>query len=288
MTHQTPRTDDAAFAAMASGVSGKRRRPWLAALLSLMATGVGQLYNGQWRKGACFLAGEVVLALALIPALRTFAGLVLAGGVLATYNIAAAVDAYRCARRGGYVPTRFNRWWAYALAVGISAAAGAGVEGALKAQFYQNFKVPSVSMQPALRVGDRFLAARLRPDSPIGRGQVVVFIEPGGGRHFVKRVVGLPGETVRVEGREVVVNGQRLDEPYARHTGGSTPHLADGGPLRLGPDQYFLMGDNRDKSYDSRWLGPVPRERIMARALYVYYPGPSGAGWASRFGETVR
>lgn len=288
MTHQTPRTDNPAFATMASGVSGRRRRPWLAALLSLMVIGVGQLYNGQWRKGACFLAGEVVLALALIPALGSFAGLVLAGGVLVAYTLVAAAEAYGSARRGGYVPTRFNRWWAYALAVAVSAAAGAGVEGALKARFYQNFKVPSESMQPVLRVGDRFLAARLRPGSPIGRGQVVVFIEPGGGRHFVKRVVGLPGETVRVEGRQVLVNGQPLDEPYARHTGGSVLKLASGGPLRLGPAQYYLMGDNRDKSYDSRWFGPVARERIVARALYVYFPGPSGEEWVSRFGDPVR
>jgi signal peptidase I len=273
---------------MDSGVSGKRRRPWLAVLLSLAATGVGQLYNGQWRKGACFLAGEVILALVLIPALGFFAGLVLTGCVLVAYNIVAAVDAYRCARRGGYVPTLFNRWWAYALAVVISAAAGAGVGGALKPRFYQNFKVPSVSMRPVLRVGDHFMAARLRPDSPIGRGQVMVFIEPGGGRHFVKRVVGLPGETVRIEERRVFVNGQPLDEPYARHSGGSASTPAFGGPLRLGPDQYFLMGDNRDKSYDSRWFGPVARERIVARALYVYFPGPSGDGWAARFGETVR
>ena len=143
-------------------------------------------------------------------------------------------------------------------------------------------------MQPALRVGDRFLAARLRPDSPIGRGQVVVFIEPGGGRHFVKRVVGLPGETVRVEGRQVLVDGQPLDEPYAHHTGGSAPHPADGRSLRLGPEQYFLMGDNRDKSHDSRWFGPVERGRIVARALYVYFPGTSGEEWVSRFGEAVR
>lgn len=286
MTHQTPRTEPA-FATTASGVPGRRRRPWLAVLLSLAATGVGQLYNGQWRKGACFLVGEIVLSLALIPALGSFAGLVLAGGALGAYTAVAAVDAFRCARRGGYVPTRFNRWWAYALAVAISAAAGAGVVGALKARFYQNFQVPSESMQPVLRVGDRFLAARLRPDSPIGRGQVVVFIEPGGGRHFVKRVVGLPGETVRVEGRQVLVDGQSLDEPYARHTGGSVKP-ASGGPLRLGPAQYYLMGDNRDKSHDSRWFGPVAREMIVARALYVYFPGPSGEEWVSRFGDPVR
>lgn len=281
----------AAHAADTPG-SPRRRRPWLAAVLSLAATGLGQLYNGQWRKALAFFAAELLLALAMIPAMATFAGLAISGSALVAFNLAAAMEAYRTARRGRFVPARFNRWWVYVLAVLLGGGAGAAVEGVIKGRYYVNYKVPSGSMVPTLVAGDRFMAARLGPETAVERGQVVVFVDEDSGRHFVKRVVALPGEVVHGEDRTVFVDGRPLDEPYARHEGGVMVPGRDGfAPLRLATGQYFLMGDNREHSYDSRWLGPVPRERIVARALYVYLPGAppgGGEGRGTRLGETVR
>ncbi|WP_285907511.1 signal peptidase I [Pseudodesulfovibrio pelocollis] len=267
-----------------------RRRPWLAALLSLIATGAGQLYNGQWRKGLAFFSAEVAAALILIPIMDTFAGLATAMAGLLAFNLLAAAEAYRTARRGGLRLTRLNRWWVYILAVLLSSGVGVAGERMVKSRFFQNFQVPSGSMEPTLLVGDRFMSARLKPDDAIRRADVVVFVDEASGQHFVKRVVALPGETVRIDARQVFVDDRALAEPYARHVGRSmVPGRDSFRPLRLGPGEYFLLGDNRERSHDSRWLGPVQRERIVTRALYIYLPGAADdRGWSARLGEPVR
>ncbi|MFH1915128.1 MAG: signal peptidase I [Pseudomonadota bacterium] len=283
-----PIGENAAF--NSPGTTNAPRRPWLAALLSLSATGVGQLYNGQWRKGLAFFAAEVVAALALIPAMDTFAGMVTAMAGLLTFNLLASAEAYRAARRGGLHLTRLNRWWVYVLAVLISSGVGVAGERVVKSRFYQNFQVPSGSMEPTLLVGDRFMSVRLHPDDEVMRADVVVFLDDASGQHFVKRVVALPGETVRIDARQVFVDDRALDEPYTLHVGRSMLPGRDGfGPLRLGPGEYFLLGDNRERSHDSRWLGPVQRERIVTRALYIYLPGVArDQSWIARLGEPVR
>jgi len=293
MSHEpAPRDSDPGIPGRppACGSTLTRRRPWQAALLSLVATGVGQIYNGQWRKGLAFFAAEVATGMVLIPAMGTFAGLTTAMAGLLAINLLAAAEAYRTARRGGIALTRLNRWWIYALAVLACSAVGVVGERMVKSLFYQNFQVPSGSMEPTLLVGDRFMSVRLAPDAPLKRTDVVVFVEEMSGQHFVKRVVALPGETVRIAKRQVFVDERALDEPYTRHVGRTMlPGRDRFGPLHLGPGQYFLLGDNRERSHDSRWLGPVPRERIVARALYIYLPGAAGSrGWTARLGEPVR
>jgi signal peptidase I len=266
------------------------RRPWLALMLSLLATGTGQVYNGQWRKGAFFFLVETIIGLGLMLAMGTFCGLVAAGSVLILVSFVVAADAYRTARTGRYVPTRLNRWWVYVLIVALNVGVGLSMEGVFKDRCFQNYKIPSESMVPTLRVGDHLMAEQFGPDAVINRGDVVIFIEAQSGRHFVKRVIALPGETVRMNDKAVFVNGRRLDEPYAHHTSREMEPGRDSFPaLSLGPRSYFLMGDNREQSYDSRWLGSVQREAIVGRALYLYFPGDAGEdGWFARLGERIR
>lgn len=158
---------------------------------------------------------------------------------------------------------------------------------------WAQYSIPSESMSPTLEVGDRVLVTKWaygysRFSAPIvwrfmppgegrifasepRRGDVVVFAHPRDGRTMIKRLIGLPGDTVELRGGRVVVNGYALEEPYL-------PPGADSGPRSgssawvLGPDQYFIMGDNRSFSQDSRMLGPVGSELIVGRALVVYWP----------------
>jgi len=270
----------------------RRRKPWLALLLSLIATGLGQLYNGQWRKALLFFAVETVLGCALFPALGSFAGLLACVGALVAFNLYALVDAFLVARRlPDYRPGPCNRGWVYALALVVGLGTGAAVQELIQAFFYENYKAPSGSMIPTLLVGDHFMAGVLAPSDVVRRGDVVVFLEEPDGRHFVKRVVGLPGEAVSVAAQRVLIDGVVLDEPHARHIrpGERLPVRDEMAPVQLGPDEYFVMGDNRERSYDSRWFGPVRRDRMRARALYIYFPGaaPDGARF-SRLGAVVR
>lgn len=118
-------------------------------------------------------------------------------------------------------------------------------------------------MAPGLRPGDYLLA--VRPGS-IARGEVVV-ARRGGSLEVVKRVVGLPGERVRVEDGRVWVEGRELSEPHASGTGPP-------GEWSLGPGQYLLLGDQRDRSTDGRSFGPVSAEEIVGVVRLRYWPRP--------------
>jgi signal peptidase I len=128
----------------------------------------------------------------------------------------------------------------------------------------------------------------LLPIGTIRRRDVLVFKYPEEPeRDFIKRVIGLPGETLEVREEKVYINGAPLDEPYAHYL---TPAADESqyhevtsfdvrrryGPVMVPPNQYFMMGDNRDNSQDSRYWGFLPRENIKGRALVIYWSYEAG------------
>jgi signal peptidase I len=140
--------------------------------------------------------------------------------------------------------------------------------------------IPSPSMEPTLKVSDRIIVDKLSMHwRPLQRGDMVVFHPPTAGHEgerWIKRVIGLPGETVQVVDGVVFINGRRLDEPYIS----AVPAYSDG-PLVLNADnpatdinegQYFLLGDNRANSRDSHVWGPCTADRIIGRAVFRYWP----------------
>lgn len=158
----------------------------------------------------------------------------------------------------------------------------------IKSFLFQAFYIPSESMTPTLQVGDRVLVNKLSYDlHDVNRGDIIVFEAPEAARSdgiedLVKRVVGLPGDTITGDARGgVLVNGRRLDEPYLpRGTqsrfndvppGCGTP--AGGAPGCVVPkDHLFMMGDNREASKDSRVFGPVPEDTIVGRVFVRIWP----------------
>jgi signal peptidase I len=162
----------------------------------------------------------------------------------------------------------------------------------------QAFKIPSGSMEPNLLIGDhllvnKFVAAptltgvedRLLPIESIHRGDVIVFKHPRmPERDLIKRTIGLPGETIELRDRRVYVNGKALDEPYAhflfKEPGdvGPADVRRNFGPVTVPAGQYFMMGDNRDNSEDSRYWGFLPREYVKGKALFLYVSFGQGEG----------
>jgi signal peptidase I len=165
----------------------------------------------------------------------------------------------------------------------------------------QAFKIPTGSMEENLLIGDHLLVNKfvfgpapsrleraLLPIGTIKRGEVIVFKYPEEPeRDFIKRVIGLPGETLEVREKKVYINGKPLDEPYAHflRPPASSPELAEVtsfdvreryGPVTVPADQYFMMGDNRDNSQDSRYWGFLPRELVKGKALVIYWSYESG------------
>jgi signal peptidase I len=171
----------------------------------------------------------------------------------------------------------------------------------------QAFQIPSPSMENALLVGDYLLVNKLTygggglgdfvmPYRRVRRGDIVVFHYPvNPAQHFVKRVIGVPGDRVRLVNKQVLVNGTPVIEPYAHFTRpmndlfrdnfprldvapGETPDwwvqlrkLMEDGQLIVPQGHYFVMGDNRDDSYDSRYWGFVPQGNIIGRPLLIYW-----------------
>src|SRR5579862_2741277 len=182
----------------------------------------------------------------------------------------------------------------------------------------QAFQIPSPSMENTLLVGDYLLVNKLcygggsvgdylMPYRRVQRGDIVVFHYPvNPAQHFVKRVIGVPGDRLRLINKRVFVNGVAQKEPYAQFSrsandlfrdnfprldvaAGETPEwwvqlgkLVEDGQLIVPQGHYFVMGDNRDDSYDSRYWGFVPQANIIGRPLLIYWsvkePDSEGAG----------
>ena len=136
---------------------------------------------------------------------------------------------------------------------------------------YQPVKVEGTSMAPLLSDQERiFINKFVYRFEPIQRGDIVVFWYPlDRTKSFIKRVVGLPGETVEIRQGAVYVNGKVVPEPYVPP---QYEDLSDFGPVRVPRDSYFVMGDHRVSSNDSRVFGPVASRFIYGRAVFAYWP----------------
>ncbi|MEK7184249.1 MAG: signal peptidase I [Patescibacteria group bacterium] len=144
----------------------------------------------------------------------------------------------------------------------------------------QPFIVEGKSMEPTLSNSEYLIVDKIeyRLHQP-KRGDVIVFKAPEApDQNYIKRIIGLPGETVTIKDASVFVNNKRIDEQYiAGHTinPASTESPTFFLEQKLGPDEYFVMGDNRDHSSDSRRWGPLPKENIVGKAQIVLFPIPN-------------
>jgi len=159
----------------------------------------------------------------------------------------------------------------------------------IRAFFIQAYKIPSSSMEPTLLVGDHLLVLKcaygiriplvgryLLEFSRPKRGDIIVFVYPRNPKKdFIKRVMGLPGERIQVIDRKVYVNGKPIEDPWGFWAKGAVlrPNF---GPVIVPEGHYFVLGDNRDNSMDSRYWGFVPKENILGKALIIYW------SWNSR------
>ncbi len=168
----------------------------------------------------------------------------------------------------------------------------------IRAFIVEAFKIPSASMENTLLIGDHILVNRfiygvrmpftgkiIIPDRHPRDGEIVVFkYPPNPSIYFIKRCVGVPGDVLMMKNKVLYRNGKRVYEPYVIHT---DPHIYprnteyelartlfgsrdNFGPIKVPPHCYFMMGDNRDNSYDSRYWGFVPEKDIVGKAFLIY------------------
>jgi signal peptidase I len=178
-------------------------------------------------------------------------------------------------------------------------AVALGLAIGIQAFLIKPFRIPSPSMVPTLEVGQRVLVNRLGTHfGDPSRGDIVVFKPPAGAdthecgipsepedghacaqptpnksdSNFIKRVIGLPGDTIYVRNNRAYVNGRMLNEPYI-NKGTLCDNLCNlPKPIKVPPGHFFMMGDNRGESDDSRDWGPVPKKWIIGHAFFTYWP----------------
>lgn len=160
----------------------------------------------------------------------------------------------------------------------------------------QAFKIPSGSMVPTLLIGDHILVNKfLYRFANLTRDDIIVFKYPQDKtRDFIKRVIGLPGDTVEVRKKMVYINGKPLQENFTMHEDSALlPRLTSPrdyfGPAVIPPNHYFVMGDNRDNSQDSRFWGFLKADEIKGKAFLIYWSwdrDKTGPRW-SRLGKLL-
>ncbi len=167
----------------------------------------------------------------------------------------------------------------------------------IRAFVIQAYKIPSGSMVPTLLVGDHILVNKfiygiktpfinktIIPISKPKRGDIIVFIYPvDREKDYIKRVIGLPGEQIEIRNKKIFINGELLDRPFGVY-GNGLRRNNNSGPIIVPANSLFVMGDNRDHSYDSRYWGSVPLELVKGKAMIIYWSWPH---WR-RFGHLIR
>ena len=299
----------------------KRRRPFGAAALSLVTPGLGQLYNGMPRRGVIIYAINFTVflllnALTSSVAIQSSIAFFLAVILLVLwlgFLLLVLSDAWRGARRIGELELRrYNRWYVYLAA--IAAAAGLNYAVGFTAIHTRSFHLPAASMSPTLNPGDRvFVSSNAYRARTPERGEVVVFeLTDNSGAIFIKRLIGLPSDRIEVRGGLLHIN----DVPVTREVsaqstlyvatdaeppmvyletfpGGRRHLIAEFTDTRISdntheyvvpPGHYFMMGDNRDNSTDSRFprVGFIPHENLRGKVMYIFWSRE-----LSRFGTVV-
>ena len=288
----------------------------MAGLLSFFAPGLGHIYSGRFSKGlVLFFAGTALgfpgmLGILPIGLGYRVAGIVaiIAGAVIWVYAI---LDARRTAGKASpdYALRDYNRWWVYLILVLLPLPISMGGAMLIREGLLEAFYVPSRSMYPTIRFGDRVLANKITYRSqPVRRGDIIVFANPNQrNQNYIKRVVALPGDRARIENNRLFINGSELkvseigtsaageDKQLAgmilEETNGSAAYrilLAPPAGTQPSDDQAakgrsfeeitvatghcFVLGDNRNRSHDSREFGPVPLGDVIGRVNYMYFP----------------
>ncbi len=283
----------------------KPRRRFPAALLSLGLPGLGEVYAGRPKAAAVtFVLFYMFSALSIAAVFAPFSGI---SAVIAPISIVLAawvVVATRAVRAANHAPEPYqlqpyNRWYWYLSAVIINLLVWQpAIVSVIRSNVVQAFRIPSRAMEPTLLVGD-FIFASKRPSArSVSRNDIVIVESPGEDKLWVvKRTVGMPGDTLSMRDGALVRNGVPAAEPFIQDidsTAASSRDVGDGrswhlahlihgapstyhpdmrnwGPILVPPDSVFLLGDNRDESFDSRFYGAVGMDRVRGKPLTIYF-----------------
>ena len=271
----------------------KKRNPLVAVLFSIFSPGLGFLYVGKPLLAVGLpLAGISILALTswtrlILSPVFVLVLMALAIVVWLGATVAAGVIAHRL---GEVTLLRSQKWYFYIAFIVLSSVTGSVLQEKRGQWFgYEPYRFPSQSMATTLLHGDFIIANtwKYRSNTP-KRGEVIVFRFPKDPSvSYAKRVIGTPGDRIVIKSGVVNVNGEPLEEPYVTSEFNQTSSQGTAA-FQVPSNAYFVLGDNRDHSNDSRYWGFVPAENLVGSVEYIWFSWDTKTGLrADRIGKIV-
>ncbi len=274
----------------------KKRQPIIALMLSIFCTGLGQIYNGQLKKGIVFYVGSYFFGFLLLGAyssagtFREFENMIIITLIFFCYLLFVWGDAFVCAVKMKELNLKpYNRWYVYIIAILMSMF----INEMLSLTFpetwatdkyffisktYKTFKIPSDTMAPTLIKGDRLVAdMKCYASKSPERGEIIIFDYPKDvSKTFIKRVIGVEGDIILIKDKKIFLNDMLYNDPYGVHSdtaiiSGDVKPRDNFGPVVVPKNSFFVLGDNRDRSADSRFWGFVNAEHVRGKPLYIYW-----------------
>lgn len=292
-------------------MNNKPRRPWIAALLTFLMTGLGHLYAGNPKRGLILFGiwsfWALLCSVILLTVPNIFIIIIFLIGGFAFF-VFCVVDAFSIAkkRKENYEPAKYNRWFVYLGYFVILSL----ISALLSAGFKTNaFNITSGSMEPVLLVGDSILVNEviygvkipilrktIIPVTDPKRDDIVVFIYPvDRSMSLIKRVIGVAGDKIEIVNKKIFINDKNYKDSYGVFKDSdilpqSVEPRDNFGPVTVPENSIFVMGDNRDESLDSRYWGFVDLRDIEGKAFIIYWSWDSDLHrprW-ERFGLTFK
>jgi signal peptidase I len=255
----------------------KKRKPAVAAILSSLAPGLGQLYNGQIIRGTIFLLSLILLPIIMfrIGLYHSFKGLIIILLVFMCFLLFIISEAFFAAiKKKESVLKPYNKSYIYLLVILLVNSIVLIPPNFLtnKILGFSMYKMPTRSMEPTISLGD-YIVADLKyfKKNKLQRGDLVVIQSPeDSGQILIKRTIALEGEKIEIKGKQVYLNDFPLPEGYkVHHDNKIYPGRDNFGPVIVPSYHCFVLGDNRDSSLDSRYWDPLSLKNIKGKPLYI-------------------